>query len=315
MIILDITRLTALLILLKMKMTKCGNRQFHKVISLPKVCAGILVSLAVILAGTFVYPGYRVTAPDSEYQFQYMLDKDLLVTQKEQSENTAASFENIRPGVVQIHVGNIYGGGTVWKITKDGIIIVSNRHVLEHFAAQARQDVNSNYVTFFDGEAARAELIGLSAEYDVGFVKVPLSELTYAQLCTLRSSRIDTEAYAGIRAGMTIFCVHSQDIIRRGPDDDAVVMDGKGTGIADQSYVGIISVTDAYIEDLGQNMIYSMCYAEPGMSGSGMFDGYGNLIGMVTGGTEQNEMISVPLSDILKVCRELGVSVQQPADR
>ena len=308
MIILDITRLTALLILLKMKMTKCGNRQFHKCISLLKVFAGILVSLAVILAGISVCPGYRVTAPDSEYQFQYMLDKDLFTTQKEQSENTTASFENIRPGVVQIHVGNIYGGGTVWKITADGIIIISNRHVLENFAAQAQQDVNRNYVTFFDGEAARAELIGLSAKYDIGFIKVPLSELRNAQLCTLRSARIDTEAYTEVRSGMTIFCVHSQDIIRRGPEDDAVVMDGKGTGIADQSYVGIISDTDAYIEDLGQNMMYCMCYAEPGMSGSGMFDGYGNLIGMVTGGTAQNEMISVPLPDILEACRELGVS-------
>ncbi len=276
--------------------------------SLPKVCAGILVSLAVILAGISVCPGYKVAAPDQAYRFQYMLDKDLFVTPKAQNEDTSASFENIRPGVVQIHVGNIYGGGTVWQITANGIIIVSNRHVLENFAAQARQDVNSNYVTFFDGEAARAELIGLSAEYDVGFVRVPLSELSDAQLCTLRSARIDTEAYAGVRSGTTIFCVHSLDEIRRGPDDDAVIMDGKGTGIADQSYVGVVSDPDAYIEDLGQNMMYSMCYAEPGMSGSGMYDGYGNLIGMVTGGTEQNEMISVPLSDILKVCRELGIS-------
>ena len=276
--------------------------------SLPKVCAGILVSLAVILAGISVCPGYKAVAPDQAYRFQYMLDKDLFVTPKAQNEDTSASFENIRPGVVQIHVGNIYGGGTVWQITANGIIIVSNRHVLENFAAQARQDVNSNYVTFFDGEAARAELIGLSAEYDVGFVRVPLSELSDAQLCTLRSARIDTEAYAEVRSGTTIFCVHSLDEIRRGPDDDAVIMDGKGTGIADQSYAGVVSDPDAYIEDLGQNMMYSMCYAEPGMSGSGMYDGYGNLIGMVTGGTEQNEMISVPLPDILKVCRELGIS-------
>lgn len=92
-------------------------------------------------------------------------------------------------------------------------------------------------------------------------------------------------------------------------DDAAQVMDAKGTGIADRSHeAGVVSDPDAYIEDLGQNMMYSMCYAEPGMSGSGMYDGYGNLIGMVTGGTEQNEMISVPLSDILKVCRELGIS-------
>ena len=75
--------------------------------SLPKVCAGILVSLAVILAGISVCPGYKVAAPDQAYRFQYMLDKGLFVTPKGQKEDTSASFENIRPGVVQIHVGNI----------------------------------------------------------------------------------------------------------------------------------------------------------------------------------------------------------------
>ena len=84
-----------------------------------------------------------------------------------------------------------------------------------------------------------------------------------------------------------------------------MVADGTGTGIADQSYIGVVSDTSAYIEDLGQNMMYCMCYAQAGMSGGGMFDAYGNLIGMVTGGTQQNETVSVSLPDILAACSEI----------
>ena len=271
----------------------------------PKRVIWFLVSLAVILAGILLYPGKTSTAPDLSYRFCFMLEHNLLVTDQLTYESTSEAFENIRPSVVQIHVGSTYGGGSIWKIGSDDIEIITNRHVIQNFAAQAQTDVNSNYVTFFDGEAARVELIGVSAQYDVGLVKVPVSELTEAELCSLRSVRIDEAAWQKVAEGTTLFCVHSQDIMRNGPDDDLVVADGTGTGIADQSYIGVVSDTSAYIEDLGQNMMYCMCYAQAGMSGGGMFDAYGNLIGMVTGGTQQNETVSVSLPDILAACSEI----------
>jgi hypothetical protein len=272
----------------------------HKIKSPRKTVTGIIISLAVILAGILLCPGEKVTAPDSGYKFTCMVKQNLFTTEKTQAENTSEAFEKIRPSVVQIHVGSTYGGGSILKIDSNRILIVSNRHVLENFAAQAQQDVNSNYVTFFDGEAARVQLVGLSDHYDAGLVSVPVSEL-----CSLRSVRQDSQAYENTASGTTIFSVHSQDIIRKGPDDDNFSLNGKESGIADQSYIGVISQKDAYIEDLGQNMMYCMCYAEAGMSGSGMFDGHGNLIGMVTGGTAQNEMVSISLPDLQKAITEI----------
>ena len=48
------------------------------------------------------------------------------------------------------------------------------------------------------------------------------------------------------------------------------------------------------IADFGAVMLYGYGFARTGMSGGGMFDGYGRLIGMVTGGTQQNEVAGVP---------------------
>ena len=51
--------------------------------------------------------------------------------------------------------------------------------------------------------------------------------------------------------------------------------------------------------------------ARAGMSGGGIFDGYGNLIGMVTGGTLQNEIAGVPLTDLMEVYEEIKGAADQ----
>ena len=53
-------------------------------------------------------------------------------------------------------------------------------------------------------------------------------------------------------------------------------------------------------------MLYGHGYARTGMSGGGIFDGYGNLIGMITGGTLRNEIAGVPLNDIVEAYEEIA---------
>ena len=42
-----------------------------------------------------------------------------------------------------------------------------------------------------------------------------------------------------------------------------------------------------------------------GMSGGGMFDGCGRLIGLLTGGTYQNEIAGVPVTQVLEAYWEV----------
>ena len=41
------------------------------------------------------------------------------------------------------------------------------------------------------------------------------------------------------------------------------------------------------------------------MSGGGVFDGYGHLIGMITGGTQRNEIAAVPLPSLMEAWEEV----------
>jgi hypothetical protein len=52
-------------------------------------------------------------------------------------------------------------------------------------------------------------------------------------------------------------------------------------------------------------MLYGHGFAKAGMSGGGTFDGYGHLIGMICGGTQQNETASVPLPSIIAAYKEI----------
>ena len=57
---------------------------------------------------------------------------------------------------------------------------------------------------------------------------------------------------------------------------------------------------DRYLEEFGCEMIYADGGAVPGMSGSGMFDDSGRLIGILCGATEQYELAGVPAERIKK---------------
>ena len=53
-----------------------------------------------------------------------------------------------------------------------------------------------------------------------------------------------------------------------------------------------------YLEDFQREMLYGKGEVLPGMSGSGVFDGYGHYLGMLTGGTLQGEIAAVPAKTI-----------------
>ena len=63
---------------------------------------------------------------------------------------------------------------------------------------------------------------------------------------------------------------------------------------------GYVVDPDRYLEEFGCEMVYADGSAVSGMSGSGMFDEEGNLIGILCGVTEQYELAGVPAENIRK---------------
>lgn len=191
--------------------------------------------------------------------------------------------DNVKNCVVRIDMGNAYGSGIIWKLTPDSVIIATNRHVLDYW-----RNVDS-YVYFPQGYYMDASILGASGRQDVGFLAIDNSQFLYRELEELRYVSVDVHVYERLAQGEEMVCAGS------GPEEGEMLF-----------YEGVVEDTRRYIADLDAYMLYGHGFARTGMSGGGIFDGCGHLIGMITGGTLRNEVAGVLLDDIVEAYEEIA---------
>ena len=176
------------------------------------------------------------------------------------------AYQLARRSVVMVTVKDAVGNGIIWKID-DGIVIVSNRHLL-------MKDVEAE-VSFRNGEAAKAEIIGYSQQYDIGFIKIPESEVTgkilrdvYEAIPVLYETESEdaksafTEKYAGNK------------VLQIGVDSE---------NKEELGFVGTIKGL-LFVPVFNTNVLETQCFSKAGMSGGGAFDENGRFLGMISGG-------------------------------
>lgn len=198
----------------------------------------------------------------------------LAITYVLNEENVEQAFENVLPAALCIQAGERYGSGSIYGITQDELIVATAGHLLSD--SPEKLDI-----TFFDGRQAKGRVVIISDEADVGFIGIPLSELTIEELAGLRHVRIDHEAYENITKNSCFFMVD--------------MADDSGEPVCCR---GAIMEKEIFLEDYGRSMMYGDAYVHPGMSGCGIFDEFGNFVGILSGGTEHNEIAAVPLAEI-----------------
>lgn len=313
MVILDITRLTVLLMYKKImdenrlnKLTSKSHKNCRR--QLLTVAAIILISVTAITQNTFFTIKAYANGPSDEEVFNSMLSlkatgTGVLDTASLEAGDVNAAFALVRPCIVQIHVNGSYGSGTIYSIEEDYITIITNRHVLDNW-----NDGDNRYVVFYDGAVTSAELVGVSDDADVGMIKVVTSDILYEELIHYRSINYSETVFDQLGADETVFAIGSDNEIRNSMLDDRISIYGQNTGIANSVYSGVVVSTDIYVTNLDKNMIYCYCYAAPGMSGGGMFDSYGHYIGMLTGGTANDEAVAVRLPDVLAAIEKIAQS-------
>lgn len=255
--------------------------------SFSTMITSIIVSIAVSL--TVSHPVYAANLPPHLIQtvteqdiYEGMLALGYLETPVLETEDCRQAFENVEDCVVRIQMGNAHGSGIIWEITPERIIVVTNRHVLDYWKEE------NGYVHFPQGYDVDAQILGVSEQFDAGFVAVECRQLTYEKLQEIRYACVDEEAYGSLKPGDLMFLI-----------------DPGSVGEQAQYYDGSVGDPYRYIKDFNAYMLYSHCFAKAGMSGGGTFDGRGYLIGMTTGGTPQYETASVPLPDIIAAYEEV----------
>lgn len=191
-------------------------------------------------------------------------------------ENMEKAYENVLCSAVRIQESSQYGSGSIFLITGEEIIIVTNKHIVRYF------DDNS-YITFFNGESCNGRVLGSSETADVGFIGIPASELCKDTEIQIKAVSKRLEAYENLKKNSCFFMID----LANEPADPVV-------------YKGVIVDKEKYLPDYGLEMLYGSGMAVPGMSGSGIFDYYGNFIGILSGATEQYELAGIPLKVLLK---------------
>ncbi len=169
------------------------------------------------------------------------------------------------------------GAGSGVIISQDGYI-VTNNHVID--------GATKITVTLRNGNSYEAELIGTDSEFDVAIIKIEPDEEELTVAVFGDSSTI-------------------------GIGDKAVIIGNPLGQLGGTVTVGIISALDRDVTIDGKTMrlLQTDAAINPGNSGGGMFNGKGELIGVVVAKSSGSEVeglgFAIPINDVLDVLDDL----------
>ncbi len=185
-----------------------------------------------------------------------------------ESPRTKILYRLAQRSIVRISMNEYAGSGLIWRMDGGRLIIASNRHLL-------MEDTDAD-VIFYDDTHAQAKIFGYSQQYDIGFLYVETKEIPESVicgmnavtplLCDIEGSVQERNDFVGERIGT--------DIMQLGAN-----LNGGGM-LFSKGYIMAVNFSSVF----NCFMIQTKCYARAGMSGGGMFDEDGRLLGMISGG-------------------------------
>lgn len=201
--------------------------------------------------------------------------KQVVFTVKQRENDIEKAFGHVLCSCVRIQGNGHYGSGNILKISRDEVIVVTNKHMVSYL------DENS-YVTFYDGVSLPAGILYVSDEWDVAFLRVERDESEEKEPF-YRCVRMDADVYRALEVQDTFFMIDIATDLEK-----------------PEMYSGEVLDKSKYLEDYQVEMFYGDAYAKPGMSGCGLFDERGNYIGMLSGATPYVEIAAVGLDKLIE---------------
>lgn len=191
----------------------------------------------------------------------------------EQKETTAAGSCSAVAVYVEGQTSGTWsasGSGVILASEEDALWVVTAGHVLERAGAE-----HPVKVAFGDGSIVECQRYELVRDADLAFLCI-LKEGLPEKLKACPAAETDKESYDALEGG------------------EAVCLTGYWDGRL-SAFSGVLSEPWIYVEDFEQYMMAAVCEMEYGMSGGGLYDEAGHLIGIACGGNGQGELAAVPL--------------------
>lgn len=196
---------------------------------------------------------------------------DLLTSVKEYTESSS----------VRILTDKVTGSGVIVVLDSRKTIVLTAAHVLD-----GAEEITLEFpcgVVFGTGDSKEKK----------GMSKV-LSSLTDSGILVLETGQLPAEVTKECQqAAVDRTCC---DTLVAG---DKLVVTGYGMQER-QAFEGSLADNWIYMEDYGQYMMMVSAKAEPGMSGGGVFDSHGHLVGILSGMDEDGNLAVVSIGLILE---------------
>lgn len=200
----------------------------------------------------------------------------LLEWEDQEAENLAGMLQETCGGMmVRLEAGQYTGSGVICGTEENSLLVATAAHVL----ADAADGVK---LTFYDGWETEEVSVSAAEQADLAVLRVPLTAVLQQRLGHYLAANLDRAASDRIRAG-----------------DGCIVMGSSG-GVAEDAYEGVLLEAWIYAEDYGQYMVWAGAPGKPGMSGGGIFDQRGRLLGILSGYSGDGEWAAVPLAFLLE---------------
>jgi len=178
-------------------------------------------------------------------------------------ENIKERYNSATQAMVYITSHEQGGNGSIYKIEKDRLIIVTTYHLL--------QDSEEVTVYFTDQTVAPGSVIEINENHDVGFVSVDMQEILPKTMEQIACVEYDEKVYNNLEVGDYM---------------EYRYLEWNGGHVSSTSQEGSIGHLNWYIEAFDDYFIYNYCDVQPGMSGCAAVAKDGSYIGMMVGGID-----------------------------
>lgn len=207
---------------------------------------------------------------------------------EEAEKNMGNSFEECKSSIVQFSMNQAKGSGVIYRLKapaflKDGIVVVTCAHVLEHWDEYST-------VRLYDTYEVRGEIIGTAQSNDVGFLWISYEELGR------QAEGLETVTMAETSA-------------QGFEKDDFMFL----TGFSEEGLIyrtGVLREKNVYMESFGEEMLLCTARAEEGMSGGGVFRENGIFEGLVCAASEGDLTACIPCDTVeaafIDICEKKG---------
>lgn len=182
---------------------------------------------------------------------------------------------SLRPENVMVSVGKEQGSGVIIDITDEKVTIVTAGHLMLGY--------EQGIITFPTGNAGFANVEYVSENPDLCVMSFLTEYIDSSLLKELRAAKNDISHYEGLEEEQTLFLL------------------GSAMAVGSNAVKGKVAAKDFYVDDFDARMIYIYADVMAGMSGCGIYDEEGYLVGILAGGSESGEAVAVPLSQIYEI--------------